>query len=378
MAKTKLGLICGGRSVEHEISLISAYNIIAALDQQKYELSVIGVARDGSFRLYQDAANFLNQPDDPNQVALQETGFIEVAWRVESVLARNSGQLLLLDGSAKTIHLDVVFPIMHGSYAEDGKMQGFLEMLNIPYVGPDVLASSISMDKAVTKELVSMAGVPVAPYLVFTAAQKATINYDQVVAKLGEVLFIKPANSGSSVGISKVTDQGSFQHALEQAFQVDHKILVEAAVVGREIECSVLGNQGALQAGEVGEIIPEPKHGFYSYDAKYVDEAGAKLLIPAELDGATRERVQTLAKQVFAILSCEGMARVDFFLTLAGEVVLNEINTIPGFTKISMYPKLMMAATGMSYAQLIDQLIELALERQQRNSKLLLEKKMVE
>lgn len=367
-----IGIFCGGRSVEHEISLISARNIIAALDLQKYTPYVIGIAKDGVFHFYPDSNDFLDNPTDPNQVTLKPTGFVEVAWRCDT-----QGQLLLLDEQRTIIKLDVVFPVMHGSFAEDGKMQGFLEMLNVPYVGPDVLASSISMDKTVTKALLSTHGIKQAPYMVARATDRTSLTYETVSQKLGTVLFVKPANAGSSVGISKVTDADSFTHALDQAFLVDHKILIEQGVVGREIECSVFGNHGELQAGEVGEIIPNTEHGFYSYAAKYLDEHGAQLLIPAELSKEKREEVRLMAQNIFALLNCEGMARVDFFLTSEGEVVLNEINTIPGFTNISMYPKLMMAETGWSYAELIDRLLELAFQRQARNSKLLLEKKMV-
>ncbi len=374
MAKINLAVICGGRSVEHEVSLVSAKNILAAVDQQKYNLHLLAVAKDGSFRYYRNWQNFLNHPDDTNFVSLKPEGFTPVAF----LSADARGQVLLLSETQEFLQLDVVFPIMHGTFAEDGKMQGFLEMLNLPYVGPDVLASSISMDKQVTKQLTDQAGIKSAKYLTFTSATRAEITLESIEAALGLPVFVKPANSGSSVGISRATDELSLYQAVEQAFSVDHKILIEEAIVGREIECSVLGNHGALQAGEVGEIIPSSKHGFYSYDAKYLDEDGAALLIPAPLSPAKKKEVQELAKQIFVTLNCEGMARVDFFLDGKDQVIFNEINTIPGFTKISMYPKLMMAETGLTYSALIDQLIELAIKRHQRNSALLLEKKMVE
>lgn len=374
MSKINLALICGGRSVEHEVSLISAKNILAALDQNKYNLHLLAVAKDGSFRFYPDDKNFLDNQDNPDIVSLKESGFSKVAW----TSADERGQIILLDSSQKYLKLDAVFPIMHGSYAEDGKMQGFLEMLDLAYVGPDVLSSSISMDKQITKQLVDLASIKTAKYLFFNTATKAQINFSQVKEKLGLPVFVKPANSGSSVGITRANDEQSFLKAVELAYSVDHKILIEEAIIGREIECSVLGNREKLIAGEVGEIIPSEKHGFYSYDAKYIDESGAELLIPAALDKEKKKEVQELSKQIFSILNCEGMARVDFFMNKQGEVVFNEINTIPGFTKISMYPKLIMAETGLTYSILIDQLIELAIARRQRNSSLLLEKKMVE
>lgn len=371
MAKINLALICGGKSVEHEVSLISVSNVIAALDFSKYNLFLFAVTKNGSFRFYNDYKNFLDHADDPNLVCLKETGFSLVSWSVVD----GFGQAITAE---QQIKIDVVFPIMHGSFAEDGKLQGFLEMLNLPYVGPDVLASAISMDKEITKKMSVASSIKVAKYLSFDLNNRQDISFARVQAELGLPIFVKPANAGSSVGISKVESEVSFTKAIEEAFLVDHKILIEEAIVGREIECSVLGNRGDLIAGEVGEIIPSAKHGFYSYDAKYIDESGAALVIPAPLAPAKKKEIQELAKKIFFTCQCEGMARVDFFMTEEGEIVFNEINTIPGFTKISMYPKLMMAETGMTYSALIDSLITLAMGRHSRNSKIRFEKKMVE
>ena len=374
MAKINLALICGGKSVEHEVSLISAKNIIAALDFEKYNLNLFAVAKDGSFRFYTDYQNFLDNQDNAGTVSLKKDGFSRVSWSVIDC----QGQAILFEGKEQLIKIDVVFPIMHGSFAEDGKMQGFLEMLNVPYVGPDVLASSISMDKEITKKLTGIAGIKIAKYLSFGFDQKGEITFEKVKEELGLPVFVKPANAGSSVGISKVDDELSFKKAVNEAFLVDRKILIEEAIIGREIECPVFGNMNELTAGEVGEIIPSAKHGFYSYDAKYIDESGAALLIPAPIDQDKKREVQSLSKRIFSVCQCEGMSRVDFFLTEKGDVVFNEINTIPGFTKISMYPKLMMAETGMTYTELIDGLITLAISRYSRNSAILFEKKMVE
>ena len=371
MAKTYLALICGGKSVEHEVSLVSAKNIIAALDLTKYELLLFAVAKDGTFRFYSDYQHFLAHDDDPDLISLKKTGFTEVAWSV----ADGVGQAILPTGNQK---IDVVFPIMHGSFAEDGKMQGFLEMLNLPYVGPDVLASAIAMDKEITKKLAIMSAIEVAKYLSFEQTTRQAIDFKQVTQVLGLPFFVKPASAGSSVGINKVNNQEQFYRALKAAFAVDHKILIETAISGRELECAVLGNREELIVGEVGEIIPNAKHGFYSYDAKYLDEAGAQLLIPAPLLPAQQQAIQALSKKIFRICQAEGMARVDFFLSDSGEIFFNEINTIPGFTKISMYPKLMMQATGMTYGRLIDHLIDLAIARHSRNSKIRFEKKMIE
>lgn len=370
MSKIHLAVICGGKSVEHEVSLISAKNVIAALDFSKYELALFAVAKDGSFRFYHDHTDFLDHADDPGIVSLKESDFTEVSWSVIDGI----GQAILPDGNKV---IDVVFPIMHGSFAEDGKMQGFLEMLNLPYVGPDVLGSAISMDKEVTKKLAEIASIKIAKYLSFSNLDQNKVDFNQVTHVLGLPVFIKPANAGSSVGISKVTNEAEFNKAVREAFLVDYKILIESAVVGRELECSVLGNRDHLIAGEVGEIIPSAKHGFYSYDAKYIDESGAALLIPAQLDATKKREIQELSKKIFLFCQCEGMSRIDFFMTTNGEVIFNEINTIPGFTNISMYPKLMMRETGMTYGALIDKLIDLAIARHARNSEFLFEKKMV-
>jgi D-alanine-D-alanine ligase len=214
--------------------------------------------------------------------------------------------------------------------------------------------------------------------LSFNLSSKDQINFYKIKKTLSLPVFVKPANAGSSVGVSRVTDEISFQKAIKQAFLVDHKILIEAAIVGRELECALLGNQENLIAGAVGEIVLSNKHNFYSYDAKYIDESGANLMIPAKLSLAKKKEVQALAKEIFIILQCEGMARVDFFMTEQGEIIFNELNTIPGFTQISMYPKLMMQETGRNYSQLIDELIHLAILRHQRNSAILFEEKMIE
>lgn len=370
MSKLNLAIICGGRSAEHEVSLISAKNVIAAVDLAKYNLSVLAVDKAGEFRFYQDSQNFLDNQNDPDKIALKNDGFSKVAWNS----VQGKAQAILLD-SSKEIKIDVIFPVMHGSFAEDGKMQGFLEMLGSAYVGPDVLASAISMDKEITKKLAQMSDISIAKYLTFDQDSRAQINFSEVKNALSMPVFVKPANAGSSVGVSKASDEQTFKQAVEEAFKFDYKILIEEAVEGREIECSVLGNREKLIAGEVGEIIPSKEHGFYSYDAKYIDENGAALIAPAKLDPNKKQEVQELAKKVFKTCQCEGMARVDFFMTGSGAVVFNEINTIPGFTNISMYPKLMMLETGLSYGELIDQLIDLALKRQQRNSQILFDKK---
>ena len=367
--KLQLAVICGGKSSEHEVSLVSAQNILRAVDQERYELHLLAITRQGAWRLYNDVFHFTDHSDNPDLISLREDDFESVLFEMQP----DHAQLRVADG--RILHFDVVFPIMHGSFAEDGKMQGLLEMFSWPYVGPDVLGSALAMDKAVTKNLVRQAGIKIADFIEVTQANRQEWSYEAAAARLGETIFVKPANAGSSVGISKTTNQAAYNQALAQAFRFDRKVLLEQAIVGRELECSVFGNADALQAGEVGEVVPSSKYGFYSYDAKYLDADGAALYVPAMLTASERELVRQTAVQVMAVCQCEGMARVDFFLSATGDLYLNEINTIPGFTNISMYPKLMMAETGWTYGELVDRLLQLAIARQQRNAALIISKK---
>jgi D-alanine-D-alanine ligase len=254
----------------------------------------------------------------------------------------------------------------HSPFGEDGTVQGLLRLLDVPFVGASVLGSAAAMDKDVTKRLLRDARIPIAKFLAFDRSFVGKIDFDDVRRQLGQPVFVKPANLGSSVGINTADDGGQFERAIEQAFEYDNKILVEECIRGREIECSVLGNDSPI-ASVPGEIIP--RHDFYSYEAKYIDEEGAVLEIPAKLEDQTIHQVQDLAIRTFKALCCEGMARVDFFLTENAQVVVNELNTIPGFTKISMYPKLW-EASGIPYTELIDRLIQLALERFEKEKKL--------
>jgi len=255
--------------------------------------------------------------------------------------------------------VDVVFPVLHGPFGEDGTVQGLLKLAQVPFVGAGVLGSAIGMDKDVMKRLLRDAKIPVAKFLVFDRASAYEIDFSRIKRVLGLPLFVKPANLGSSVGISKVSNRKQFARAVKEAFRYDNKILLEEFIRGREIECSVLGNEHPL-ASLPGEIIT--RHDFYSYDAKYIDEKGAQLMIPAKLPPRVVKKIQKMAIASFKVLCCEGMARVDFFLSPAGKIIVNEINTIPGFTKISMYPKLW-EASGVSYRNLIDRLIRLAIGR---------------
>ena len=274
--------------------------------------------------------------------------------------------LVQLSGRQTAVAVDVIFPVLHGPFGEDGTVQGLFKLANVPFVGASVLGSAVGMDKDVMKRLLRDAGIRTARFVVLERSASAETEFEDLQHQLGLPFFIKPANLGSSVGIHKVKDKEQFVRAVEDAFRYDSKILIEEFVPGREIECSVLGNEKPM-ASLPGEIIP--RHEFYSYEAKYMDENGAFLEIPAKLPADIIKEVQDIAIKAFKALCCEGMARVDFFLRDNREVVVNEINTIPGFTKISMYPKLW-EASGISYADLIDRLIQLALERFEREKKL--------
>ncbi len=253
----------------------------------------------------------------------------------------------------------MIFPIVHGTLGEDGCLQGLLRMADLPFVGSDVLGSAVCMDKDVSKRLLRDAGIAVTPFITLNRRNAARTSFDMAVGKLGLPMFVKPANQGSSVGVSKVNDEAEYHAAVELALGFDEKVLVESAVRGREIECAVLGNDNPIASG-CGEIVVSS--GFYSYDSKYIDDQAAQVVVPADISVEASERIRRLAIEAFEVLGCAGLARVDVFLTDDGEVLINEINSLPGFTRISMYPKLWQAA-GMSYSELVSRLIELALER---------------
>jgi D-alanine-D-alanine ligase len=351
-----IGIICGGRSAEHEVSLISAQNVLKELPAGLYQSVLIGIDKQGQWWLYSDKNAFVN-PNDPKNISLVPGG--------QKITLELKGKIIALSDGRELAKVDVVFPILHGSYGEDGTMQGLLRMLDIPFVGPDVLASSACMDKDVTKKLLVANSLPIVPYRIAYTENEALSNFEIYVKDLDLPFFIKPANQGSSVGIHKVKDEDSFKSAVRDAFSFDKKILIEKYIAGREIECAVLGNDEP-RASVLGEIIPQ--HEFYSYEAKYLDDQGAILVAPAEIDALLSQKIQALAINAFQALGCEGMARVDFFVA-GEEIYINEINTIPGFTKISMYPRLWQL-TGVEYPKLLQKLIELALIRDERRQKL--------
>jgi D-alanine-D-alanine ligase len=350
-------LLFGGRSAEHEISCISARSVMDALDPERYEVVPIGVTRDGRWELMPEGPPAL---PGPGAAVLPE-----VAARVgsEVALAQEPGARALVAEDGSRTAIDVVFPVMHGPFGEDGSIQGFLEMAGVPYVGAGVLGSAVGMDKAVQKVLLAAAGIPVVEYEVVLEPEwlEDPEGVEVRCERLGYPRFAKPAGLGSSVGITKVHGPAELAPALEEAFRFGRKALLERAVEDvREIECAVLGNDDPV-ASVAGEVVPTG-HEFYSYEAKYLDEHGSELRIPAPIPERTMEEVQRLAVATFRAIDCAGMARVDLFLGPGGRLFVNEVNTIPGFTSISMYPKLW-EASGLAYPRLVDRLIELAVER---------------
>lgn len=349
----KLAVLFGGRSGEHEISLRSARSILGALDRTKYEVTEIGITHDGAW--------FGGEQVLEGFEAADLAGLHPVA-----ILPEPGRRLLFARGEAGAMtpqtELDVAFPALHGSFGEDGTLQGFFELAELPYVGAGVLASSVAMDKGLFKQLMRAHHIPTPDFVLLDSVDLQTDMQgalDRAEAMADYPLFVKPANLGSSVGVSKVRSRSDLLEALMDAAQYDRRVLVERAIPAREIEVSVLGNERA-KASVPGEIVPSDE--FYSYRAKYLDET-SELIIPAPIDAETTEEARRIALEAYQAIDCAGMARVDLLLDkLSGKLHMNEINTIPGFTNISMYPKLW-EASGIPYPELMDQLIELALAR---------------
>lgn len=358
MKKIRVGILFGGKSAEHEVALQSAKNIVEAIDQEQFEVTLIGIDKQGQWH-QQKSAEFLLNAADPKMIALN-TSSASAALAVVPGTANT--QTLSISEAAPMEPVDVIFPVLHGPFGEDGTVQGLLKLLNVPFVGAGVLGSAVGMDKDVMKRLLRDAGIAIAKFHVFPRALRNNIDPASIAAELGLPCFVKPANLGSSVGISRVDSEDEFEAALAKAFRFDNKIIIEENIRGREIECSVLGNANPI-ASLPGEVLTDAAHHqFYSYEAKYLDEHGAVLEIPANLPEHLVKSVQDTSIRAFQALCCEGMARVDCFVTADERVIINEINTIPGFTRISMYPKLW-EASGVSYQELITRLIQLAIER---------------
>ncbi len=319
--KLKVAVLFGGKSAEHEVSIMSAKNVIRALDKNKYAVSSFKIPYSGIFD-----------------------------WK-------------------KLKNFDVVFPVLHGPYGEDGSMQGLLKLTGVPFVGAGVLGSAVGMDKDVMKRLLNEAGIKNAQALVIRTGEK--LSFEKAKKNLGVPMFVKPANLGSSVGVSKVKNEKEFNTALREAFLYDNKVIVERGIVGREVECAVLGNENPIASG-IGEVVLNAD--FYSYDAKYIDEDGAVVEIPAKnISPKDVKRLRETAIHAYKTLECAGLGRVDMFFTKKGEIYVNEINTIPGFTNISMYPKLW-EQSGIPQTKLFDILINLAMDRFKKEQKLRKEK----
>jgi D-alanine-D-alanine ligase len=360
MSKLRIAVVFGGRSAEHEVSLQSARNVIESLDKDKYEPVLIGIDKEGRWYLNENSIQLLDASDpklirlsdDSNEIALIPNG--------------TASKLVSLGNNVAVGKVDVIFPVLHGPYGEDGTIQGLAKLANLPCVGAGILGSSVGMDKDVMKRLLRDAGIPIGRFVTITPSTKDQYTYISLAEKFGQILFVKPANLGSSVGISKVRNEKEYSEAIKLAFNYDLKVVVEEEIKGREIECAVLGNENP-KASVPGEVIPHTD--FYSYEAKYIDDDGAGLEIPAKLSQHLVKKVQDVAVATFKALECLGLARVDVFLTADEKVIVNEINTIPGFTRISMYPKLW-EYSGISYTELVDQLINLAIDDYEKRNRL--------
>ncbi len=341
--KKKVAILFGGRSVEHGVSVNSARNIYDHIDKDRFEPLTIGITKAGQWFLTTGVTKDISQG---KALALlldaQSPGFILVS-------------------SGDRIKADVVFPVLHGTDGEDGSIQGMIKAMDIPMVGTGVMGSALSMNKIIAKRLLKAAGLPVTDFLAFHFSERDAIDYSSIKKKLGTPFMVKSASLGSSVGVSKVTSEATFDQAVEDAFRYDDSILMEEFVKGREIECAIMGNNPPV-ASYPGEIIIQSNYDFYTFDAKYVDPEAVRIEVPAQLDPKIAEKIRDLCVKAYKALSCEDFARVDLFLTSEGKVYINEINTIPGFTNASMFP-MMWNERGVGFTQLISQLLDLAQER---------------
>ena len=341
MSKSRVAIICGGKSSEHEISCVSANGILNAIDRNKFEPVLIGITKSGKWLLLPDDSNFSivngalpTVPESGIEVSITSLGLV---------------------AGGKQLAIDVAFPVLHGPYGEDGTIQGLFEMIGIKYVGSGVLASAVSMDKSYAKPIFASAGLSVAAGIVVTSK-----NFE-LPSNLTFPLFVKPARSGSSRGTTKVKQKSDLASAVEHALSFDTKVIIEQAVAGKEIECAVLQADGKITASEVGQISISSKFEFYDFQAKYLDNS-MELIVPAELPAGVQSKIQQAAITAFNAAGCEGLARVDFFYSTQGEIIINEINTMPGFTPTSVYPKLI-EKNGINYQELISKLITTAQTR---------------
>lgn len=358
--KLKISVLCGGQSTEHEVSVNSARNVVMALNPQKYDIIVIFIDHHGNWYRFENLKEFHE---------MAPASFLKQAQLepVTVVLGGKNEPWISLKRAGQRYGVDCIFPVLHGTNGEDGSLQGMLDLVNIPYVGADTQSSAICMEKDIAKSLLRAANIPTLDWHTVYPAQKINGLYHELTEKFGPKMFVKPTSLGSSVGTVPVASQPEFNGAVEEVFRLDERAIIEPRVYGRELECSVLGNAHP-KASLPGEIILH--HDFYSYEAKYLDPNGATTQAPAKLSAEITEQIQKVAVDTFKTLHCSGMARVDFFLTQDQKLYVNEVNTIPGFTNISMYPK-MWEVSGLKYGDLIDELIRLALDRHRQQQSLI-------
>ena len=341
--RLNIAILYGGKSVEHEISIRSAKNVVAHIDQSKYAIQLIGIDKQGVWYLSKSVEDNIDKGS------------------AVSIKLDTSSPFLIDSVSGKEIIIDVIFPVLHGTDGEDGSIQGLFKVLDLPVVGSGVLGSAISMDKIISKKVLKEGGIPVAPYIEFQKSQIKDISYAKVSKSVGVPFMIKSAALGSSVGISMVKSEEDFLIALADSFQYGDKIIVESFVKGRELECAILGNE-TPQASVPGEIVMVKEYDFYTYEAKYLDENAIEIQIPAKADEAVLEHIRKICIQAYKALRCDDYARVDLFLTEEGDIIINEINTIPGFTDASMFP-MMWKHMGIGFTDLITRIIELCVKR---------------
>jgi len=350
-SKISVALICGGQSPEHEVSLMSAQNVLNAIDVREFDCHVIYIHKSGSWHYVDEKLH-----QSLNELVHKTLPVIHL------VMGAKDKKYFCDENNHLLSAIDIAFPVLHGQLGEDGTIQGLFKMLNLPFVGNDVLSSAVCMDKEITKKLLKYAGINVPKFLVFYSHEKEKLNFEHISQELNLPFFMKPANTGSSIGVKKIKNKLDFDEALQQLFYYDQKILVEEYIAGREIELSILGNQEQLIASIPGEIICH--HEFYSYEAKYIDKNGADVIIPTELAESEIHEFQHIALKAFTALCCTGLARVDFFYSQPEKkIYLNEINTLPGFTNISMYPKCFQYSE-LPYPELVRKLLILGLEKQ--------------
>jgi D-alanine-D-alanine ligase len=348
--KKKVAILYGGRSVEHAVSVNSARNIYEYLDKKKFEPIAIGISKKGEWFLTDGVSKDIRQ-----------------GTPLGLVLNPGSPSFIVLE-SNKKINADIVFPVLHGTDGEDGSIQGLLKAMDLPMVGTGVLGSSVSMNKIVAKRLLRDAGLPVTDFLTFRYDQKDKISFNSIAKKLGVPFMVKSASLGSSVGVTKVKNKSDFKRAVDEAFRYDNEMLAEEFVTGREIECALLGNSPA-EASYPGEIVISKAYEFYTFDAKYVDPDAVRIDVPAKLSKAVAETIRKASVKAYEALHCEDFSRIDLFLDKKGNIFINEINTIPGFTNSSMYP-MMWKERGISFSDLITRLLDLAQERYGRSKRI--------